>query len=50
MSRLAANPGSGPGATILPSGDLDLADFDDEDAQAAGRIRAALEKIGRSER
>jgi len=31
---------------ILLSGDLDLLDFDDEDAQAAGRIRAALEKIG----
>jgi tRNA(fMet)-specific endonuclease VapC len=31
---------------ILLSGDLDLLDFDDEDAQAAGRIRAALEKAG----
>jgi tRNA(fMet)-specific endonuclease VapC len=31
---------------ILLSGDLDLLDFDDEDAQAAGRIRAALEKSG----
>jgi tRNA(fMet)-specific endonuclease VapC len=31
---------------VLLSGDLDLLDFDDEDAQAAGRIRAALEKIG----
>jgi tRNA(fMet)-specific endonuclease VapC len=31
---------------VLLSGDLDLLDFDDEDARAAGRIRAALEKIG----
>jgi len=31
---------------VLLSGDLDLLDFDDEDAQAAGRIRAALEQIG----
>jgi len=31
---------------VLLSGDLDLLDFDDEDAQAAGRVRAALEKIG----
>jgi tRNA(fMet)-specific endonuclease VapC len=33
---------------VLLSGDLDLLDFDDEDAQAAGRIRAALEKTGTS--
>jgi tRNA(fMet)-specific endonuclease VapC len=31
---------------VLLSGDLDLLDFDDEDAQTAGRIRAALEKAG----
>jgi tRNA(fMet)-specific endonuclease VapC len=31
---------------ILLSGDLDLVDFDDEDAQTAGGIRAALEKAG----
>jgi tRNA(fMet)-specific endonuclease VapC len=31
---------------VLLSGNLDLLDFDDEDAQAAGRIRAALEKTG----
>jgi tRNA(fMet)-specific endonuclease VapC len=31
---------------VLLSGDLDRLDFDDEDARAAGRIRAALEKIG----
>jgi tRNA(fMet)-specific endonuclease VapC len=31
---------------VLLSGDLDLLDFDDEDAQAAGRVRAALERIG----
>ncbi len=31
---------------VLLSGDLDLLDFDDEDAQTAGRVRAALEKIG----
>lgn len=31
---------------ILLSGDLDLLDFDDLDAQTAGRVRAALEKIG----
>jgi tRNA(fMet)-specific endonuclease VapC len=31
---------------ILLSGDLDLLDFDDQDAQTAGRIRAALEKTG----
>jgi tRNA(fMet)-specific endonuclease VapC len=31
---------------ILLSGDLDLLDFDDEDAQTAGQVRAALEKGG----
>jgi tRNA(fMet)-specific endonuclease VapC len=31
---------------VLISGDLDLLDFDDEDAQAAGRVRAALEQAG----
>lgn len=31
---------------VLLSGNLDLLDFDDEDAQAAGRVRAALEKSG----
>ena len=29
---------------VLLSGDLDLLDFDDQDARAAGRVRAALEK------
>jgi tRNA(fMet)-specific endonuclease VapC len=31
---------------ILLSGDLDLLDFDDEDARTAGQVRAALEKKG----
>jgi tRNA(fMet)-specific endonuclease VapC len=31
---------------ILLSGDLDLVDFDDEDARTAGQVRAALEKSG----
>lgn len=31
---------------VLLSGDLDLLDCDDEDAQVAGSVRAALEKIG----
>ncbi|WP_462186259.1 MULTISPECIES: PIN domain-containing protein [unclassified Frankia] len=31
---------------ILLSGDLDLLDFDDEDARTAGEVRAALEKAG----
>jgi tRNA(fMet)-specific endonuclease VapC len=31
---------------ILLSGDLDLLDFDDEDARAAGQVRADLEKAG----
>jgi tRNA(fMet)-specific endonuclease VapC len=31
---------------IFLSGGLDLLDFDDEDAQAAGRVRAGLEKRG----
>lgn len=31
---------------ILLSGDLDLLDFDDEDARTAGQLRAALEKGG----
>jgi tRNA(fMet)-specific endonuclease VapC len=31
---------------IFLSGDLDLVNFDDEDAQTAGRIRATLEKRG----
>ena len=31
---------------ILLSGDLDLLDFDDEDARTAGKVHAALEKGG----
>jgi tRNA(fMet)-specific endonuclease VapC len=31
---------------VLLSGDLDLLDFDDEDARAAGHLRATLEKAG----
>jgi len=31
---------------VLLSGDLDLLDFDDQGARAAGRVRAALEKTG----
>lgn len=31
---------------VLLSGDLDLLDFDDQDARTAGRVRAALEKNG----
>jgi tRNA(fMet)-specific endonuclease VapC len=31
---------------VLLSGDLDLLDFDDQEARAAGRVRAALEKTG----
>jgi tRNA(fMet)-specific endonuclease VapC len=31
---------------ILLSGDLDLLDFDDEDARTAGQLRATLEKAG----
>lgn len=31
---------------ILLSGDLDLLDFDDEDARTAGQVRAGLEKSG----
>jgi tRNA(fMet)-specific endonuclease VapC len=31
---------------ILLSGDLDLLDFDDEDARVAGQVRAVLEKGG----
>jgi tRNA(fMet)-specific endonuclease VapC len=31
---------------VLLSGDLDLLDFDDEDAQTAGRVRSLLEKAG----
>jgi tRNA(fMet)-specific endonuclease VapC len=31
---------------ILLSGDLNLLDFDDQDAQTAGQVRAALEKTG----
>jgi tRNA(fMet)-specific endonuclease VapC len=31
---------------VLLSGDLDLLAFDDEDAQTAGRVRAALERNG----
>jgi tRNA(fMet)-specific endonuclease VapC len=29
---------------VLLSGDLDLLDFDDEDARIAGQVRASLEK------
>ena len=32
---------------ILLSGDLDLLDFDDEDARAAGQVRATVEKAGK---
>jgi tRNA(fMet)-specific endonuclease VapC len=31
---------------ILLSGDMDLLDFDDEDARTAGQVRAALERSG----
>jgi tRNA(fMet)-specific endonuclease VapC len=31
---------------VLLSGDLDLLDFDDEDARIAGQVRATLEKAG----
>ena len=31
---------------VLLSGDLDLLDFDDEDARTAGQVRADLEKAG----
>ena len=31
---------------VLLSGDLDLLDFDNEDARTAGQVRAALEKAG----
>jgi len=31
---------------VLLSGDLDLLDFDDEDARVAGQVRAALERAG----
>jgi tRNA(fMet)-specific endonuclease VapC len=31
---------------VLLCGDLDLLDLDDQDARAAGRVRAALEKTG----
>jgi tRNA(fMet)-specific endonuclease VapC len=31
---------------VLLSGDLDLLEFDDEDASTAGHLRAALEKAG----
>jgi tRNA(fMet)-specific endonuclease VapC len=31
---------------VLLFGDLDLLDFDDQDARAAGRVRAALETTG----
>jgi tRNA(fMet)-specific endonuclease VapC len=31
---------------ILLSGNLDLLDFDDEDAKTAGQVRAALERSG----
>jgi tRNA(fMet)-specific endonuclease VapC len=31
---------------VLLSGDLELLDFDDEDARTAGQVRAALEKDG----
>jgi tRNA(fMet)-specific endonuclease VapC len=31
---------------VLLSGDVDLLDFDDEDARSAGQVRATLEKAG----
>jgi hypothetical protein len=31
---------------VLLSGDLDLLDFDDEDARTAGHLRATLEQAG----
>jgi tRNA(fMet)-specific endonuclease VapC len=31
---------------VLLSGDLDLLDFDDEDARTAGQVRATLERAG----
>jgi tRNA(fMet)-specific endonuclease VapC len=48
VRRGEEQPGAGNAERlrILLSGDLDLLDFDDEDARTAGQVRAALEKRG----
>ena len=46
MAKSSQVPGNTERLRILLSGDLDLLDFDDEDARTAGQVRATLEKSG----
>ena len=46
VARSSQAPENTERLRILLSGDLDLLDFDDEDARTAGQVRAALEKDG----
>ena len=47
MAKSSAIPENTERLRILLSGDLDLLEFDDEDARTAGQIRATLESIDR---
>ena len=46
VARSSRAQGNTERLRVLLSGDLDLLDFDDEDARTAGQVRAALEKAG----
>jgi tRNA(fMet)-specific endonuclease VapC len=46
VAKSSQVPGNTERLRVFLSGDLDLLDFDDEDAQTAGQVRAALEKSG----
>jgi tRNA(fMet)-specific endonuclease VapC len=46
MAKSSQVPENTERLRILLSGDLDLLDFDDEDARTAGQVRASLEKDG----
>ena len=47
VAKSSAIPENTERLRILLSGDLDLLEFDDEDARTAGQIRATLERIDR---
>jgi tRNA(fMet)-specific endonuclease VapC len=46
MAKSSQVPENTERLRVLLSGDLDLVDFDDEDARIAGQVRAAMEKAG----
>lgn len=46
VAKSSQLPGNTERLRVFLSGDLDLLDFDDEDARTAGQVRADLEKRG----